>query len=101
MKFTDDSETGKRYAWILKTVMDELLDEMADEDNGQLEEWFATCGQFIAWIGTGNADDLPALMREKFSISPESTTTELAVYGIVTGKSATEVVDEIALETHR
>lgn len=52
----------------MNTVMDELLDEMADEDNEKLEEWFGMCGDFMKWIGTGDADDMPAMMREKFAI---------------------------------
>lgn len=67
------SEHGdSRYSFILKTVMDEALDEMEDEGPENLEAWFSQFGQVVSWIGTGDIKDLPEALRSMIIPVPET-----------------------------
>jgi hypothetical protein len=70
LKASEESNSTKyrRMSWILKSVFDEMADEMLERDAEELEQWLAATGQVIKWIGTGQLEDLP----EKFhAMTPE------------------------------
>lgn len=60
-----------RYSFLLKTVMDEALDEMAESEPDSFERWFSEFGDIVRWIGTGDINDLPEALR-RIAV-PEST----------------------------
>lgn len=49
-----------KQAWILKTILDEVTEEInerasenKDEADALLSEWFEKCGLMLEWVATG------------------------------------------------
>lgn len=56
-----------RYSWLMKSVMDEMLDELGTTSGEQLAVWFEQFGQVIAWCGSGDDSQLPPQLRQYLS----------------------------------
>lgn len=60
------AEGQGRMGWILKSIADELLEEMlTDEIEGEVAEYLLLTSQVIRWVATGETDDLPDMFRER------------------------------------
>jgi hypothetical protein len=53
-----------RYAWILDSMMDEVIDEISDADDEKIGSWFEQFGKIIEWCGTGDTESLPPSLRK-------------------------------------
>lgn len=62
----------QRYSWVIGSIMDEILDEMAESDASPetIGVWFAQMGQVIQWCGSGDNSVLPLSVR-KFLLDNE------------------------------
>lgn len=57
---------GGKRSYILKSVMDEVLDTIADElDGDQLTGYLLITAQLMKWVATGEADDIPEEFRDR------------------------------------
>ena len=54
-----------RFAWVMESMTDEILDELADMDTDQeqMMHWFDELGQVMAWCGHGDDSRLPDSVR--------------------------------------
>ncbi len=52
-----------RYAWVLQSMMDEILDELADVDSVTMGKWFVDFGKIVEWCGSGDETVLPDSVR--------------------------------------
>ena len=52
-----------RYAWVLQSMMDEILDELADIDSVTMGKWFVDFGKIVEWCGSGDETVLPDSVR--------------------------------------
>jgi hypothetical protein len=48
---------NSRQMWIMKTIMDELMEEMSEFDEVVLAEWFSKCGLMLEWVSTGKVPE--------------------------------------------
>lgn len=53
-----------KQAWILKTILEEVTDEINDrasenkeEADAMLSDWFTKCGLMLEWVATGEIPD--------------------------------------------
>jgi hypothetical protein len=53
-----------KITWLLDGVMDEILDELAEQDETRTEIYFAYFGKVVEWVGSGDASVLPPELRE-------------------------------------
>ena len=54
-----------RFAWVVDSMMDEVLSEIADSgDIATLEQWMITFGKVVEWCGSGDDASLPDSVRE-------------------------------------
>ena len=53
-----------RFAWVLDSMMDEVLSEIADNgDTGTMGQWFVDFGRVVEWCGSGDDSVLPDSVR--------------------------------------
>lgn len=54
-----------RYAWVMQSMVDEVLDEIAaDADPDTIASWFGQFGRIIEWCGSGDDSILPDSVRK-------------------------------------
>ena len=57
-----------RYSWLLDSVMDEVLTDLAErptpEDIELMGQWFAVFGKLMEWCGSGDDSVLPLQIRD-------------------------------------
>jgi len=65
MSSGDDSTIGK-YAWLIDTVFDEIMDEAQKREmnDEKLQAYLTQFGQLLAWCGTGDERLLPPELRD-------------------------------------
>lgn len=53
-----------RYAWVMQSMFDEVMDEMASDTNPDLiASWFEQFGKVVEWCGSGDDSVLPESVR--------------------------------------
>jgi len=53
-----------RFAWVLDSMMEEVLSELADNGSPDvMEDWFIQFGKIIEWCGSGDDAILPESVR--------------------------------------
>jgi hypothetical protein len=58
------SAKQKRMLMIVKRIANDVCEELQDQDQETLSDYFAQMGQVISWIGTGTYDGMSDQMRE-------------------------------------
>jgi hypothetical protein len=62
--------SGGKSSWILKTVMDEVIDTLAEQGNEELlVEYILLTSRIMRWAATGDIDDLPDEFKEKLALA--------------------------------
>jgi hypothetical protein len=55
-----------KMGWVLQSVMDEVLDTLAEEDNEEdLQKWLLISAALMRWTATGDMGDLPEEFRAR------------------------------------
>jgi hypothetical protein len=67
--YAENSPSGRtdkysRYAWVMQSMFDEVLDELQDTDGDTIGGWFEQFGKIIQWCGSGDDTVLPPGVRE-------------------------------------
>jgi hypothetical protein len=53
-----------RYAWVMQSMFDEVMDELADDtDHELIASWFEQFGKIVEWCGSGDDSVLPESVR--------------------------------------
>jgi hypothetical protein len=60
------SEKTQKSSWIMTSIMEEVLDTLADKDSDDTQTaiYFAYFGRLLEWVGSGNTDVLPDEMKK-------------------------------------
>jgi hypothetical protein len=62
----DRAAVTGRNGFILKIVMDEVLERVSEEENTDfIAEWMMVSSQIMRWIATGDINDVPEEFRHK------------------------------------
>ena len=59
----DDSGMMTQFSFVARSMIEEISEELADRDEETLQAYMAQIGQIIAWVGHGDADQLPENLR--------------------------------------
>jgi hypothetical protein len=59
----DDSGTMARFSFVVRAMIEEIGDELAERDEETLQLFMAQIGEVIAWIGHGDPSKLPENLR--------------------------------------
>jgi|SRR5215831_19904256 len=59
----DDSGTMARFSFVVRAMIEEIGDELAERDEETLQLFMAQIGEVIAWIGHGDPSKLPDNLR--------------------------------------
>jgi hypothetical protein len=65
--FSAKNKTSRysRFSWVLDSMMDEVLSEIADNgDVDTMEEWMINFGKVVEWCGSGDVTILPEGIRD-------------------------------------
>jgi hypothetical protein len=69
-----------RYTWVMSSMFEELLDELAVTDSETLGGWFEQFGKIIEWCGSGDDSVLPVSVRAAFQEQfPQEMQSQLAI----------------------
>lgn len=56
---------GGKRSWILKSVMDEILDTLTDElEEDEFARWLLFAADLMHWVATGDENDIPDELKE-------------------------------------
>lgn len=72
----DDSGTMARFSFITRAMIEEVGEELSDRDEETMQGFMAQIGEVIAWIGHGDASQLPDNMRA--FVEPAKAPVEIA-----------------------
>ena len=60
------NERTRKYSWLMQSIMEEVLDELADnqQDETRIALYFAYFGRMVEWCGSGDENILPPELRK-------------------------------------
>lgn len=66
----DDSGAMSRFSFVTRAMIEEIGEELSERDEATMQRFMAQIGQIIAWIGHGDADQLPENLRDFVKVRP-------------------------------
>lgn len=63
--FVINNDTGglSKFAFLMQSLTDEVIEELEDKDDELIGSYMERMGEVIAWIGHGDIDRLPDMLR--------------------------------------